>query len=149
VSSPEKAEIATASGAAAVVNYREPDAVDRLRAAAPGGFDRIVDVAIGANLETSLGVLAPHGVVVSYASEATDPTIPVRRLMTGNVTLRFVLVYNLTPAMLEHAVSDVTSALREGALRPLPEHRFALDDIAAAHDAVERGAVGKVLVEIP
>jgi NADPH:quinone reductase len=149
VSSAEKAAIARASGAAAVVNYREPDAVDRLREAAPGGVDRVVEVALGANLETTLAILAPHGVVVSYASEATDPTVPVRRLMTGNATLRFVLVYNLTPAMLEHGVSDVTAALRAGALRPLPEHRFALEDIAAAHDAVEGGAVGKVLVEIP
>jgi len=30
----------------------------------------------------------------------------------------------------------------------LPIHRFALDDIAAAHDAVEGGAVGKVLVDV-
>jgi NADPH2:quinone reductase len=31
----------------------------------------------------------------------------------------------------------------------LPLHRYPLAEIAAAHDAVEAGAVGKVLVDIP
>jgi NADPH2:quinone reductase len=33
-------------------------------------------------------------------------------------------------------------------LTPLPSHRFTLDETAAAHDAVEGGAVGKVLIDI-
>jgi len=42
----------------------------------------------------------------------------------------------------------VSAALAAGDLSELPAHRFALDDIAAAHEAVESGAVGKVLVDI-
>jgi hypothetical protein len=30
----------------------------------------------------------------------------------------------------------------------LPEHRFGLDGAAAAHDAVQSGAVGKVLIDV-
>ena len=78
-----------------------------------------------------------------------DPTLAVRRLMVANATLRFVLVYKLTTAIVAQAVTEITRALQAGALTPLPEHRFALRDIAAAHEAVERGAVGKVLVDIP
>lgn len=40
----------------------------------------------------------------------------------------------------------ITQALRDGALSELPVRRFALSDIAAAHDAVEAGEVGKVVV---
>jgi NADPH2:quinone reductase len=148
VSSAEKSRLAIAAGAREALDYRAADHVAQVRAAAPAGLDRIIDVAVGANLATDLEVLAPHGVIVAYASDGADPTLPVRRLMVANATLRFVLVYNLTAAIAE-AVSDITRALRAGALIRLPEHHFALRDIAAAHEAVEQGAVGKVLVDIP
>jgi NADPH:quinone reductase len=47
---------------------------------------------------------------------------------------------------LDQAVADITSAIEAGALTALPITRFPLDEIAAAHDAVEGGAVGKVVV---
>jgi NADPH2:quinone reductase len=47
---------------------------------------------------------------------------------------------------LERAANGITQALRDGALSELPVRRFALSDIAAAHDAVEAGEVGKVVV---
>jgi len=77
-----------------------------------------------------------------------DPTLAVRRLMVANATLRFVLVYKLTTAIVAQAVTEITRALQAGALTPLPEHHFALRDIAAADEAVEHAAVGKVLVDI-
>jgi NADPH2:quinone reductase len=45
-------------------------------------------------------------------------------------------------------VADITAALEKGALTSLPVHHFALDEIAAAHEAVENHAVGKVLVDL-
>ncbi len=70
VSSQEKAQIARAAGAHVVVNYRDCDAAAQIAAAAPGGVDRIIEVALGANLELDLAVLKPHGrlVVVSFHS---------------------------------------------------------------------------------
>lgn len=149
VSSPAKAELARRAGAAATVDYRASDAPAALRDAAPDGVHRVVEVALGANLELDLAVLRPHGSIVTYASEAADPVLPTRRLMTANQRVEYVLVYTLTPSQLAHAVADITSALTDGALHQLPTTRFALADVAAAHDAVEAGAVGKVLVDIP
>jgi NADPH2:quinone reductase len=57
-----------------------------------------------------------------------------------------VLLYGVPRATLDQAAQDITMALAEGALTELPVTRFSLDDIVAAHEAVERGAVGKVLV---
>ena len=149
VSSADKRRLAVAAGARQVFDYRSADYVAHVRAAAPAGVDRIVDVAVGANLLADLDMLTPNGVVVAYGSDAPDPTLPVRRLMVANASLRFVLVYNLTAGMIAQAVDEVTQALRAGALTPLPEHRFALRDIVDAHEAVDRGALGKVLVDIP
>jgi NADPH:quinone reductase len=50
------------------------------------------------------------------------------------------------PEALRQAASDITAALADGALTELPVTKFPLDEIAAAQDAVESGAVGKVLV---
>ena len=148
VSSAAKGEIARTSGADVVLGYRDEGFLAALAAAAPDGVHRVVDVALGANLAADLSVLRPGGTIVTYASEGTDPVVPTRKLMTDNVTLRFVLVYTLAPSQLAHAVADLTSALGDGALRELPRHEFALDEVAAAHDAVEGGAVGKVLIRI-
>jgi NADPH2:quinone reductase len=148
VSGPAKAELAAKAGADLVVNYRANDAADQLRAFAPQ-MDRIVELALGANLELDLAVSGPRTYIVGYAAEATDPVLPVRRCMNANVTLRFILMYGIPAEAADEAVADIRRALQAGALTELPVTRFGLDEVAAAHDAVEAGAVGKVVVEIP
>jgi NADPH2:quinone reductase len=148
VSGPEKAELARQAGAHHVVNYREDDAAAKIRAAAPDGVDRIVEVALAANLRLDLDVAAPNAAIVTYAAGPTEPALPVRELMTRNLVLRFMLLYTVPPAALRQAAEDITSALGRGALTALPTKRFALDEIATAHDAVEAGAVGKVVVSV-
>jgi NADPH2:quinone reductase len=148
VSSDEKAALARAAGAHVVVNYRAGDAAERVREAAPDGVDRIVEVAPSANAALDLASLAPNGVVSIYAADG-DLETPVRPLMVKNAVLRFVLIYNVAGEWLERAVADVSAAVAAGRLTELPPHRFALADIAAAHEAVEAGVTGKVLVDIP
>lgn len=148
VSGPAKAELAAKAGADLVVNYRDADAADQLRAFAPQ-MDRIVELALGANLNLDLAVSGPRTHIVDYAAEATDPVLPVRRCMNANVTLRFILLYGVPTEAADQAVADISRALRAGALTELPATRFGLDQVAAAHDAVEAGAVGKVVLEIP
>jgi NADPH:quinone reductase len=144
VSGPEKAELAASAGADLVVNYREPSAAEQIRAFGP--VDKIIEVALGANLQLDLDVLKPGSVIVSYAADGPDPELPVRACMTANVVLRFVLLYGVPREALLRAASDITTALAGGALTELPVHTFRLDEIAKAHDAVQNGTVGKVLV---
>src|SRR5215469_9729592 len=135
VSNLQKASLAAKAGADLVVNYRDADAADQIRQFAPV-VDRVVEVALGANLALDLAVSGPSTVVVSYAADGPDPVLPVRACMTANVTLRFVLLYGVPAAALDAAVAGVTSALAAGALT----------EIAAAQEAAEAGAVGKVIV---
>ena len=156
VSGPEKAKLAADAGADLVVNYREPGAADQIRRFASegsegkeggkGGVDRVIELALGANLQLDLDVIAPHAQIVTYAAEPQDPVLPVRACMTANVLLRFVLLYGVPRPALEQAARDITAALAAGALTELPATRFPLAEIAAAHEAVEAGALGKVLV---
>jgi NADPH:quinone reductase len=144
-SGPAKAELARQAGAGHVVIYTEPDAASQIRSVTEH-IDRVVEVALGANLDLDLAVAKPGTIIVTYAAEAADPVLPVRACMTANVVLRFMLLYAVPAPAIDHAVTDITGALAAGALTELPVHRFALDDIAAAHQAAEAGVVGKVLV---
>lgn len=145
VSGPQKAELAARAGADLVVNYRDADAADQIRSLA-GPIDRVVELALGANLQLDLAVTGPSAQIVTYAAEAADPVLPVRACMTANVMLRFVLLYGVPPEVLDQAARDITAALAQGALTELPVTRYPLDEIVAAHEAVEAAAVGKVLV---
>jgi NADPH:quinone reductase len=147
VSGPQKAELAAKAGADLVVNYREPDAADQISSlAGEKGVDQVVEVALGANLQLDLAVVKGDARIVTYAAEAAGPVLPVRACMTANVVLRFVLLYGTSPGALGQAARDITAALADGALTELPVTKFPLDEIAAAQEAVEGGAVGKVLV---
>jgi NADPH2:quinone reductase len=147
VSSTEKAELAAAAGADLVVNYTEAGALDQIRAFAPR-MDRIVEVALGPNLELDLALSGPETVIITYAADGPDPVLPIRACMTANVTIRFILLYGVPESALRQATTDITAALEAGALTSLPVHRFPLDDIVAAHDAVQGRAVGKVVVDL-
>jgi NADPH:quinone reductase len=147
VSGPQKAELAAKAGADLVVNYREPDAAGQISSfTGEKGVDHVVEVALGANLQLDLAVTRPVARIVTYAAEPADPVLPVRACMTANVVLRFVLLYEVPAEALRQAARDITAALADGALTELPVTKFPLDEIAAAQDAVESGAVGKVLV---
>jgi NADPH:quinone reductase len=144
VSSADKAALAQKAGADLVVNYRSPDAAEQVKAFGP--VDRIIEVALGANLQLDLAVIRPHATIVTYAAEAADPVLPVRACMTASVTLRFVLLYGVPMTALDQAAADIIAALAAGELTGLPVHKFPLAEVAAAHEAAENGAVGKVIV---
>ncbi|MDQ7904963.1 zinc-binding dehydrogenase [Phytohabitans sp. ZYX-F-186] len=152
VSGPEKAQLAAAAGADHVVDYRQQDVVAEVRRIAPRGVDAVVEVAPGANAAIDVQVAAAHACVAAYATDGGDTlTLPVRPLMGPNARWQFVLVYTLTEAAKAKAVYDVAAAAAEGVLRVgseagLPLHYYPLDEAAAAHAAVEAGAVGKVLI---
>ena len=155
VSSPEKAQLAARAGADHVVDYRRQDVADEVRRIAPRGVDVVVEVNPQANAATAARVAAPHAVVVTYADDqgGAEVAVPVRRSMVPNLRWQFVLVYTLPAAAKARAVDDLGAALLDGAIgvgdaHGLPLHRFGLEQAAEAHAAVERGAVGKVLIDL-
>jgi NADPH2:quinone reductase len=148
VSSDEKAELARAAGAELVINYRSEPVADLIREWAPDGVARIVEVNLPVNIGLDADVLAHGGLVSAYV--APDRTVELSRsLMVLNANFAFVLVYTIPLEAKLAAVADISAALRDGALAALPPHRFTLQQVAAAHDAVEQGVTGKVLIEIP
>jgi NADPH2:quinone reductase len=150
VSSGSKGQLAAAAGADEVIDYKREDVAARVRELTDGaGVERIVEVEMGGNLATSLEILQVNGVIAAYASEAsTEPTLPFYPFLYKSVVLRHVLVFQVPELAKQQAVADIGRWLAEGRISHHIGKRFGLDEIAAAHQAVEGGAVGKVLVDL-
>lgn len=146
-STPEKQSLAAAAGASLVVDYRAEDAAEQILAAVPNGVDRIVELALQANLELDLAVAAPYAHIVVYADDVHPvASVPIRRLMLANLTLRFMILYNVLPERRLEAVAAVQAAVAAEALVPLPVERFPLERVADAHDLVQGGSGAKKVV---
>jgi NADPH2:quinone reductase len=154
VSSAEKAALATAAGAHHVVNYRDPDATEQVRALARGGVDQVVEVAIAANDALNLAVIKPRGTIAMYANDGGGAlTVSIWPAMQLNLRYQFVLLYTVGFDVMATAAEDINAAIRDGGLRigadaGLPIATFPLEQTAAAHEAVENGYVGKVLIQV-
>ena len=154
VSSPQKAQLAAAAGATHVIDYRRQDVVHEVGKIAPHGVDAIVEVAAAQNAAVDAAVIGLHGAVAIYAATGDQAiTIPIRSQMRPNARWQFVLVYEEPERAKAIGVEDVNAAVQDGAVRVggdagLPLHVYPLADTAVAHQAVEDGAVGKVLVEV-
>ncbi|RBY78405.1 NADPH:quinone reductase [Blastococcus sp. TF02-09] len=154
VSSPRKAQLAAAAGADHVVNYRAEDVVAEVRKIEPKGVDAIVEVSAAVNAATDAQVIGMHGAVAMYADDGgAEVTVPVRAQMGPNARWQFVLVYTEPERAKVLGIEDVATAVADGAIRVgedagLPLHVFPLAEAAAAHQAVQDGAVGKVLVDV-
>lgn len=153
ISSPGKAALARAAGAHHAIDYTSGDPAASIRSLTREGVDMVVDVDLIRNVGLIEKVLAPRGSVAIYANSGDAATVPMRAFMGLNARLQYVLLYTVGEAALAAAAEDVTAAAAAGALEVgdgngLPITRYSLAETAAAHDAVEGGAVGKVLIDL-
>ncbi len=143
------AEDAGLAGADVVLDYRSETLSDQVRELTSGrGVDRIVDVEFGANLGTSIEVLRTGGTIATYSStQAPEPKLPFYPMMFKDISLRFVLVYAMPETAKRQAAADITRFLEDSKFTHRIAETFTLDDIAQAHEAVEQGRRGCVIVD--
>ena len=150
VSSPEKAALAKAGGADHTINYRNEDVGARVKEITGGkGVDRIINMDITANAKLIPAVLRPRGTVVIYGIGGPEATIPAQYCLTSQIQLKFFLVYDLDDAAREAGLKGIGDMLKSAALKHNVAATYGLDQIVAAHQAVESGKVtGNVVVRL-
>jgi NADPH2:quinone reductase len=149
-STPAKRAVARDAGATEALDYRDPDCAARILALTEGrGVDRIVEVDFGANQALNGQVIAPHGVIAAYSSTRDPkPALDYYVFAKKAVTLRFVQAMLIHGPALENAIRATCRAVAEGWMRLPVAGVFPLDRAAEAHEALEAGAAGKVVVEV-
>lgn len=152
VGSAEKAAHAKAAGVAEVIDYKREDVAQRVKDLTDGvGADAVVDMDFSSTAALlAQGILRPHGELVSYGSNSMEQVpVPFRDLLFRGITLRFFVVYELLPAERAKAIADLDALLAAKALQHTVAAHFPLNDIAAAHEAVEQGRfTGNVVLDI-
>lgn len=126
----------------------DPDLIDKIRKASPAGVDRIAEVDFAAHIDIDAAVIATGGVISAYYSGADRPDLPYWKLAFADVSLRLLGSDDFPPAVKAEAARELTAALLEGRLRAAIAARLPLADIARAHEQVERGAGGRVLLSL-
>ncbi len=149
VSSDEKAKIAREAGADETIDYRKDDVIARvMEMTAKRGADAMIEMDFTANAHLLPGILKPKANVVIYGTGA-QASVPASFCLTQSISLLFFLVYELDAAERARAIAGITAALEGGKLiNRVAQPTYALADIAAAHEAVERGTIGNVVVRI-
>jgi NADPH2:quinone reductase len=148
ISSEDKANVARESGADHCIDYKREDVGQRVaEITAKRGVDCIIETDLSANAKLIPAVLRPQRSVIVYGT-GPEATIPSFFCLSNSILLQFFLVYQLDAAERERAVAGITQALEAGKLVNRVGPAFQLADIAAAHEAVERGTIGNVVVKV-
>lgn len=148
ISTPDKAAHALGAGADVVINYRTEPVAERVHAATDGkGVNRIIDVDASKNAALLPKLIARDGLCVLYGSSAPEVCYGFGSMIMTGAAVRFFIVYELGAQVRQQANDQLHAWCGQGLIRHTVARKFALEDIAAAHEAVERGEVtGNVVV---
>jgi NADPH2:quinone reductase len=111
--------------------------------------DRVVEVALSDNADLDAAVVANDAVIAAYATRADRTELPFWPMLFANVTLRLLGSDDFPAEAKRQAARDLTSAAAAGALHVDIGQTYPLHRIADAHDHVDAGTRGRILVDIP
>lgn len=129
-----------------VVALDGPNPVQAVRDIAPDGVDRVIEVSLSDNIDFDMAVVANDAVVAAYASRANRPEVPFWPLLFANTTLRMMGSDDFSTLAKAIAVQELTAAASLGVLQLVVAARYELSDIALAHNQVDAGARGRILL---
>ncbi len=147
ISSAEKAKAARDAGADAMIDYKRENVGERvMELTDKHGVDAIIEMDLTANAKLIPAVLRPKGSVIIYGT-GPEAALPAAFCLVNSIRLQFFLVYELDAGERERAISAIDEALKTGQLlNRVAQPAYALADTVAAHEAVERGTLGNVIV---
>ena len=131
-----------------VVPLDRPDPAADIRAVAPDGVDRIVEVALSDNVDLDAAVGKTGTVIAAYASRQDRPTFPFWPMLFSNMTIRLLGSDDFPSEAKERAATDLTAAARDGALSISIGDTIPLEHVAEAHDLVDAGTRHRVVVAL-
>ena len=120
-----------------------------IRAHAPGGVDRIIEVAFSNNVDLDAAVAKNQTIIAAYATRQDRPGFPFWPMLFDNMVIRLLGSDDFPAAAKQQAAADLTAAARDGALSIPVDAPLPLEQAAQAHDRVDAGARARILLAIP
>ncbi len=150
VSNPDAAAYVKKLGAFATIDRKTEDVAARVLQLTDGqGVDRVVEVDFGANLELDIAVLKRNGTIASYSSTSNrEPVLPYYAFAGKGANLRFIQCFHLPEDQRIAGEQKIAELADAGKLSVAIGATFPLEEIAKAHERVERGGFGNVVVMI-
>lgn len=150
VSSAAKAAHAASAGADHVIDYREEDVGERVRAITGGsGVDAVLEVDLAGNARLYPQVLREGARVIVYGSSGPEAPIPAVALMQKSILLQFFMIYEIAQSDRQECLAELGRLLEEGRLRHTIGRTLPLAQAAQAHELLERGEViGNVVLAV-
>ena len=152
--SPAKLELCRSLGADVAIDYHD-DWPAAVRAATDGrGVDVILDVMGAKYLEPNVAALAPDGrLVVIGLQGGRKGTLDLNRLLTKRATVTATSLrgrpVEQKAAIARSVAERVWPLIASGQIKPAPETRFPLEQVAEAHRYLESGEhTGKVILVV-
>ena len=141
---------ARAAGAAAIIDRKREDVVARVLELTDGqGVDRIIEVDFGANHAVDIAMLKVNGTIVSYSSSSNpEPMFPYYAFANKGANLRVIQGFCIPKEARQAGESFLAQLATEWRLSVAIAASYPLSDIASAHEHVERGSIGNVVVTL-
>ncbi|KAI0113959.1 hypothetical protein GGR51DRAFT_504980 [Nemania sp. FL0031] len=152
VSTPEKAELATAAGAAHIINYSHEDVKERVLALTEGkGCIAIFDGVGKATFDLSLACVARKGTMVSFGNASgAVPPFTINRLTAKNARLLRPTLFNYVTTREEFTgyTEELFGFIEKDGLNVRVHEVYPLTEIKRAQEDLEgRKTTGKLLID--
>ena len=151
----EKCEALTSLGATVAFNYREQDFEAELTELGLNNqINVILDMVGGDFVQKNINVAAPEGRLVSIAfirgfeAQLNLAPLLMKRLTLTGSTLR-AQSFAQKAVMVEEIMTTVYPHLESGAIRPVVDTVFPLEEVERAHARMQEGAhMGKIILQL-
>ena len=151
--SDDKCQLALANGAAHAINYRSQDFASQVMDITAGQGVKVVYDSVGKDTwEGSIACLRRFGLMTSFGN-ASGPVPPISLASLAPkglyVTRPSVFVYAHSRSTTQAMADDLFEVVSSGKVKPHIAQRYALEDVRAAHEALEaRQTTGSTILTV-
>jgi NADPH2:quinone reductase len=152
--SDEKCQLALDHGADHCINYNTDDFVSKVRELTGGkGVDVVMDSVGASTFEGSLDCLKPLGMMITFGN-ASGPVPPFSPAILGQkgslkITRPTLFTHIADHETCQEMARHLFGKVQSGDVKIRIDQRFGIDDIAAAHDALEaRKTTGSTIITL-
>ena len=145
----DKRRIAKENGADHVIDYRQSDWSERVRALAPDGVDIVMDPVGGETSEQSLRLLAWEGrLLVCGFAGGTVQALKANYMLVKSASVHGVYwSFDRSPEAIRTIQQKLVNQCARGEIRPLIRDVYQMDELVSAMESLRsRGTVGKVVI---